>query len=104
MHRSSQHLGTGLHHWYENETDRWLVSLVSPQVMHNNAGVYRTDDLLKDGCTKVTGVATHLDENLLVRWELIERSKGGWSCWAELLEIRGWELSGGAMSGPRVDP
>ena len=34
--------------------------------MHNNAGVYRSEQLLKEGCDKVTEVATHLEENLLV--------------------------------------
>ena len=37
------------------------------QVMHTNAGVYRNGDLLNEGCTKIADVATHLDENLLVR-------------------------------------
>ena len=34
--------------------------------MHNHAGVYRNEQLLKEGCDKMTEVATHLDENLLV--------------------------------------
>lgn len=34
--------------------------------MHNNAGVYRSEQLLKEGCDKMTEVATHLEENLLV--------------------------------------
>ena len=34
--------------------------------MHNHAGVYRSEQLLKEGCDKMTEVATHLDENLLV--------------------------------------
>jgi len=35
--------------------------------MHNHAGVYRTEQLLKAGCEKITDIAAHMDENLLVR-------------------------------------
>ena len=44
--------------------------------MHNNAGVYRNGKLLKEGCEKITDVAIHLDENLLVRSRL---AGGTWS-------------------------
>ena len=35
--------------------------------MQWKAGVYRTGDYLKEGCAEIADIATHLDENLLVR-------------------------------------
>ena len=37
--------------------------------MQWKAGVYRTGEDLREGCEEMTEIATHLDENLLVREE-----------------------------------
>ena len=34
--------------------------------MQWKAGVYRTGEYLKEGCSDMTDIATHLDDNLLV--------------------------------------
>ena len=41
--------------------------------MQWKAGVYRNGDYLKEGCKEMTDIATHLDENLLVKG----REEGG---------------------------
>lgn len=36
------------------------------KVMHNNAGVYRNEDLLAEGCSKMSELTKNINENIQV--------------------------------------
>lgn len=36
------------------------------KVMHNNAGVYRNEDLLAEGCVKMTELSKNINDNIRV--------------------------------------
>ncbi len=46
-------------------TAEWRLDL--QRVMHNNAGVYRNQDLLAEGCDKLDKLAAEMKDNLKVR-------------------------------------
>ncbi len=45
-------------------TAYWRLKL--QKIMHNNAGVYRNQDLLSEGCSMIHDLAMHLRANLKV--------------------------------------
>ena len=38
------------------------------KVMHNNAGVYRNEDLLAEGCSKMTELAKNINDSIKVTY------------------------------------
>ena len=55
-----------LYHHSEGDTHTADWRLKMQRVMHNNAGVYRSGQFLKEGCTKITQLAADMEENLKV--------------------------------------
>jgi len=55
-----------LYHKSDGEAHTAELRLAMQKVMHNHAGVYRTEQLLKAGCENITDIAAHMDENLLL--------------------------------------
>ena len=60
--------------WLNHRTDGdthtadWRLKL--QKVMHNNAGVYRNEDLLAEGCSKMLELSKSIDENIRVTHNL----------------------------------
>ena len=50
----------------DTSTAEWRLKM--QRVMHNNAGVYRTGEFLKDGCNQISQLAVDMEKNLKVRY------------------------------------
>ena len=55
-----------LNHRTEGDTHTADWRLMLQKVMHNNAGVYRNEDLLAEGCSKMTELSKNINENIRV--------------------------------------
>lgn len=55
-----------LYHHTEGDTHTADWRLKLQKVMHNNAGVYRNEDLLAEGCSKISELSKSIDKNIRV--------------------------------------
>ena len=55
-----------LYHRTEGDTHTADWRLKLQKVMHTNAGVYRNEDLLAEGCSKISELSESIDENIRV--------------------------------------